>query len=124
MRAIAALFLFGCSGLNVQLHQAGVQRPSNVALYFSVETRHGEPVGALAAETFKIYEDGQLISPYESKQTILNPEVAVAHYTLLLLDLSGSIVESVSLPLLQETAAGFAEKVTQLHQIGVAGFDG
>jgi hypothetical protein len=125
MRApLAALLLTSCSGLNVQLHRAAVQKPSNVALYFSVETRGGEPVPGLSAESFQIYEDGRLVSPFESKQTILNPEVAVVHYTLLLLDLSGSIVESGSLPLLQEHAASFAGDVTQLHHIGVAGFDG
>ena len=44
-----------------------VQKPSNVALYFSVEDNKGAPIGGLAAESFKIYEDDQLISPFESK---------------------------------------------------------
>lgn len=114
----------GCGGLRVHLHRASVQKPSNVALYYSVETSGGDPVPDLMAESFRIYEDDQLISPYESKQTILNPEVAVVHYTMLLLDLSGSITESGSVPLLQEAAGGFAERVSRLHQVGVAGFDG
>ncbi len=121
---VALILLSACSGLNVRLHRASVQKPSNVALYFSVETSDGMPVPALSAESFRIYEDGELISPYESKQTILNPEVSVVHYTMLLLDLSGSIVESGSLPVLQENAISFADKVTQLHHVGVAGFDG
>src|SRR5688572_10889976 len=121
---LAFLLLTSCSGLNVQLAQSSVQKPSNVALYFSVETSKGEPVPGLTAEAFQIYEDGQLISPYESNQTILNPEVSVVHYTLLLLDLSGSIVESGALPILQESATAFTEKITELHHVGVAGFDG
>lgn len=115
---------FGCAGLNVHLHQASVEKPSNVALYYSVQTSGGDPVAGLTADSFRIYEDGQLISPYESKQTILNPEVAVVHYTMLLLDLSGSITESGSVPVLQEAAGGFAERVSRFHQVGVAGFDG
>src|SRR5688500_12429706 len=121
---LLALLLASCGGLKVQLHNAAVQKPSNVALYFSVETNSGDPVAELSAESFKIYEDGRLVSPFESKQTILNPEVSVIHYTLLLLDLSGSVVESGSIPLLQENATTFAGRVTKLHHIGVAGFDG
>ena len=94
---VAALALgAGCSRLQLKLHNSSVQKPSNVALYFSVETGGDEPVGGLTAESFRIYEDGQLISPFESKQTILNPEVAVSHHALLLIDLSGSITESGS----------------------------
>lgn len=121
---LAAALSTGCSGLRVALHQAAVDKPSNVALYYSVETSDGQPVPGLTAESFRIYEDDQLISPYESKQTILNPEVAVVHYTMLLLDLSGSITESGSVPLVQEAAGTFAERVSRLHQVGVSGFDG
>jgi len=116
--------LASCARLQLSLHNASVQKPSNVALYFSVETNDGKPVGGLAAESFRIYEDDQLISPYESKQTILNPEVAVEHYVLLLLDLSGSITESGSLHSLVSAAAGFAERVTRDRKIAIFGFDG
>jgi hypothetical protein len=125
---IAALLLiaaaFGCGGLQLKLKNTSVQKPSNVALYFSVEDRNGVGQPNLTAESFKIYEDDKLISPFESKQTILNPETAVIRYTLLLVDLSGSITESNSLPTLTAAASGFAERVTKDHQIGVYGFDG
>ena len=114
----------GCAGLDLQLHNASVQKPSNVALYFAVETSDGQPVGGLQAESFQIYEDDQLIFPFESKQTILNPEVAVEHFTLLLLDLSGSITESGSMHTLMAAAGGFAEKITRTHKMAVYGFDG
>jgi VWFA-related protein len=113
-----------CSGLSLQLRNSSVQKPSNVALYFSVETRDGAPVPGLSAESFKIYEDDRLISTFESKQTILNPEVSVVHYIVLLLDLSGSITESGSLPSLIAAAESFAEKVTRSHKVAVYGFDG
>jgi hypothetical protein len=48
----------------------------------------------MTVEQFEIYEDNELVSVYESKQTILNPEVAASHYTLLLVDMSGSVADS------------------------------
>jgi hypothetical protein len=122
--AATALGAAGCGGLQLKLANASVQKPSNVALYFSVETNAGDPVGGLKADSFKIYEDDQLISPFESKQTILNPEESVIHYTLLLLDLSGSITESGQLSSLIAAASAFADRVTKYHQVGVVGFDG
>jgi hypothetical protein len=121
---LSTVLCVGCGGLQLKLNNASVQKPSNVALYFSVEDGGGMPVGGLSAESFKIYEDDQLISPFESKQTILNPEESVVHYNLLLLDLSGSITESGSMPALTSAASGFAERVTKFHQVGVWGFDG
>jgi hypothetical protein len=116
--------LTACGGLRLHLENAAVQKPGNVALYFSVETSKKEPIGGLTADVFKIYEDGELISPFESKQTILNPEVAVIHHTLLLLDLSGSVSESGSLPTLIEAAGQFADRVSLFHRVSIYGFDG
>lgn len=127
MRKISVLFLLcsaSCASLQLTLHNASVQRPSNVALYFAVQTDDGAPVAGLKAESFRIYEDDQLISPFESKQTILNPEVAVESYTLLLLDLSGSVVESGALYNLVSAAAGFAQRVSKREKVGIYGFDG
>ena len=114
----------GCGGLNLYLHKSSVQKPSNVALYFSVVGSDGAGVAGLKAESFRIYEDDRLISPYESKQTILNPEVAVAHYVLMLVDLSGSIVESGSLPTLISAATSFADRMERGQKIAIYGFDG
>ena len=89
---LAALSLLaGCAGLQLTTIKATQNRPSNVAVYFKVQDSSGEPMGGLTADRFRIYEDDQLVSQYESKQTILNPEVAAVHYTLLLVDMSGSV---------------------------------
>lgn len=127
----AALFLglalvqgAGCASLKLTLVNASVQKPSNVALYFAAETSAGVPVAGLDAKAFRIYEDGHLISPYESKQTILNPEIAVAHYIVLLLDVSGSITESGSLETLVGAASRFADKVSKRQKVAVFGFEG
>lgn len=119
-----AFSLIGCAHLKLELENSSVQKPSNVALYFSVEKNDKTPIAGLAAESFKIYEDGQLISTFESKQTILNPEVAVVHYSILLLDLSGSITESGTLPQLTSAASAYAERLTKYQQMAIYGFDG
>src|SRR5262245_36209724 len=98
-------------GLKLTLLNASVQKPSNIAVYFTVDTAEGEPVAGLTAEQFKIYEDGQPVSALESKQTILNPEVAAEHFTLLLVDMSGSVSESDDVPLITQSASGFATRV-------------
>lgn len=103
---------------------ASVQKPSNVAVYFTVETKRDEPIAGLQATSFRIYEDGQLVSIHESKQTILNPEVAAAHYTVLLVDMSGSVVESGDVPVIVDAASSFAERVSRYQQIAVYAFDG
>src|SRR5258706_3638479 len=114
----------GCSGLKPTLVQASVQKPSQVAVYFSVDTQDGDPVPGLTAQQFRIYEDGKLVSPFESKQTILNPEVAAIHYTLLLVDMSGSVTKSGALPALEEAANRFTERVAKFQQTAVYAFDG
>src|SRR6516165_10521192 len=113
MRKLFALLvpLCGCAGLTPRLVDASVQKPSNVAVYFTVDTFTGEPVPGLTAEQFHIYEDDKLVSPFESKQTILNPEVAAIHYTLLLVDMSGSVTQSGQLPALQDAVNKFTSRV-------------
>ena len=103
---------------------ASAQRPSNVAVYFTVDTADGEPVAGLTAEQFRIYEDGSPVSVLESKQTILNPEVAAAHHTLLLVDMSGSVTESGDLPVIVDAAEQFTLKVQQFQKVAVYAFDG
>lgn len=116
--------LTACVRLQLQLHKTSTQKPSNIALYFSVQTTDGDPVAGLDAKAFKIYEDEKLISPFESKQTILNPQVSVVHYVLLLLDMSGSITNSGTIPALTAAASSFTERLPKHHKLAVFGFDG
>lgn len=114
----------GGGGLKLTPIRNAQTKPSNVAAYFKVQTSGGEPVGGLTAEQFKIYEDGQLVSQYESKQVILNPEVAASHYTMLLVDMSGSVAESGAIDSVVDAAAAFAERVEKTQRVGVYAFDG
>jgi hypothetical protein len=114
----------GCAGLKLQLVDASVKKPSNVAVYFTVDTRSDQPVANLKPEDFRIFEDKQPVSILESKQTILQPEVAAIHYTLLLVDMSGSVVDSGDMPALVQAAGTFAERVGPYQKVAIYSFDG
>jgi hypothetical protein len=123
--AILVLSSIACGGgLKLKPLNHSARKPSNVAVYFTVDTSGGDPVPGLTADKFVIYEDGQKVSEYESKQTILNPTVAAAHYTLLLVDMSGSIVESKKVGDVVNAASKFTEKVGKSQKVAVAAFDG
>jgi hypothetical protein len=118
------LFVSGCYRLRVDLVDASVQKPSNVALYFSIDDKDDNPVAGISAQQFEIYEDGKLISVYESKQTILNPQVATVRYTLLLLDMSGSVVDSGQVPIIQEAVGEFVSGLGEEEHLAIFAFDG
>ena len=112
----------GC--LTLRLVDASVRKPSNVAVYFSVTDASRHPVASMTADQFRIYEDGKVVSLFESRQTILNPEVAVAQDTLLLMDMSGSVTESGRIADLLEAASAFTDRIGKTQVVGVATFDG
>jgi hypothetical protein len=124
LAGVTLLFGMGCAGLQLTTIKATQQRPSNVAIYFKVEDGAGQPLAGLTAEKFRIYEDDQLVSQYESKQTILNPEVAAVHYTLLLVDMSGSVSESGTGDALVQAVGTFTDRVEKQQKVGIYAFDG
>src|SRR5215831_18055460 len=118
-----AVLAAGC-GLKLQMVDASVRKPSNVAVYFTVDTHNNQPVANLKPEDFTIFEDKQPVSILESKQTILQPEVAAIHYTLLLIDMSGSVVDSGDMPALIQAASSFSDRVGPYQKVAVYTFDG
>jgi len=115
--------LVGCTSLTLTRLNSAQKKPNNVWVFFTVE-QGDEPVAGLQAEDFQIYEDGDLVSVYESKQVIQNPEVAAVMYTMLLLDVSGSISESGSADQLVDAAQMFTDRVGKTQKVGVYAFDG
>lgn len=118
------LSLSACAGLQLTPIKSAQQRPSNVAVYFKVQTGSGDPIGGLSADSFRIYEDGQLVSQYESKQTIVNPEVTAVHYTLLLVDMSGSVSESGNGEVVAQAVGAFTDRVEKQQKVAIYAFDG
>jgi len=121
---LCVLVLSGCAGVSLTKIDATYAEPSNVAVFFTVDTSDGEPVPGLEATDFRIYEDGQLVSADESQQTIVNQEVAAEHYTLLLVDMSGSVTESDQVPLIVSAAQSFASTLEGYQKVAVYAFDG
>lgn len=115
--------LAGCASLDVTHINSSSKKPNNVWVFFTVE-KGDEPVAGLTADDFEIYEDDQLVSKFESKQVIQNPDVAAVMYTMLLLDMSGSITESGEQDTLVDSAQLFTEQVGKTQKVGVYAFDG
>lgn len=119
------LLVVGCGGgLKPSLIDAAHRKPSNVAVYFAVDDGDGEPVADLLASDFNIYEDGKLVSRDESRQSIVNPEVAAVHYTLLLVDMSASVTESDQVDKIVAASTDFAARVEPYQKVAVYAFDG
>jgi hypothetical protein len=112
-----------CSLLNrvhVDAVATSFQKPSNVAAYVAV-TDGTEPVTELQLENFKIYENEQLLSSEDSHQTLLAPELAAYHHTVLLVDMSG---EQSADEGLARAVSSFVETVRRTQAVSVFVFDG
>jgi hypothetical protein len=117
--------LSGCGGsLSVTRVNSAQRKPNNVWVFFTVDKGRKDPVAGLTADDFAIYEDDGLVSKFESKQTIQNPEVAAVMYTLLLVDMSGSVTESGQSDALVDAAKSFTDQVGKHQKVGVYAFDG
>jgi hypothetical protein len=120
-----SLLFGGCAaGLKLTRLEASARPPSNVAVFFAVDDAHNEPVADLLANDFNIYEDDKLVSIDESQQTIVNPEIAAAHYTLLLVDMSASVTASDQLNAIITAASEFVNRVGPYQRVAVYAFDG
>ena len=83
-------------GLCVNFHplEQFIGPPANVLVLFQLLKCDGSPVPKKSIDDFLIEEDGEPISRFESEADIFNPEQALEIQTVLLLDVSGSIVDA------------------------------
>ncbi len=102
--------------------------PSRVSWLFRVDTCSGEPVAALSATQFEIYEDGRKVSAYESQQRVAPKGERFRLYSVVLLDLSGSMLRSGDFGQLQVAAAKYLETALSAggdgHRVSLMTFDG
>ena len=99
-------------------------QPSVIRLFFTLEDCNGLGVTGKTEEDFVVSEDGTEISIFESSQQLIPSSLAYDIKTLLLLDMSGSIVQSGNLPQLQAAARQFVGSVSGSQSVGVFAFDG
>lgn len=111
----------GGSGLSTSL-------PSKVSWSFRVDTCTGEPVAGLSAMQFEIFEDGKKVSVYESQQRIAAKGERFRLYSVVLLDLSGSMLRSGDFSQLQVAAGAYLETALaasgDVHRVQLMTFDG
>lgn len=102
--------------------------PSRVSLLFKVDTCGGEPVSGLDASHFTLTEDGRAVSTYESQQRVEPRGEQFRLDSLLLLDLSGSILRSGDFGALQAAAKRYVSTVLATgkdsQRLAIMTFDG
>lgn len=121
----ALAWMLGGCGLLHRLEVESVAKtaepPSNVAVYMTV--RDGkQPVTDLTEQSFRIYENNQLIAPEQSRQVLLGKDVAL-HRTLLLVDMSTAQDPAIRRGI-SRGAAGFVARVRSSQDVSVMAFDG
>jgi len=124
---LAFIIFSGCGGgikTDFTLIDSSDEKPSVVTLKFQLQDSDGVPLPDLEISDFILKEDGELISPFESAMDIVNDPKRFLRATVLLLDMSGSIVNSNNLADLQRAAKSFVTKVTDGQIIAIYTFDG
>src|SRR5580765_5298527 len=122
-----AFAVAGCGGsgsLKVTKIAVAADQPSNVAVYVDVKDKLGRPIPGLAEKNFRVYEDGKLVTTSKGKRALLEPKEFDKRYVLLLVDMSGPIVDSEDLPELAGAIGDFVDHVGATHEIAVGAFDG
>ena len=128
MRAIfllcLATTLSGCATSPVSVVPRGMvaEKPGNVWVYLSV-AEEDKALDSLPAESFEIYEDDQLIPPDNSRQVLLDKDVARAHRAVVIVDHSTAADEEVREEL-ANALSFFVERVRQTQPISIYAFDG
>ncbi|MDO6517882.1 vWA domain-containing protein [Zobellia uliginosa] len=108
--------------------------PGKVSIFFKVSNSEGSPVSGLTADQFTIYEQGRnddcfnTISPSESQARISPNEQIFSSNTLLILDLSNSVL-SESVDELKAASISFIDAVMpatsqESYKMAIYWFDG
>lgn len=125
---------FGEAQLKLTIQDKYTTLPGKVSVFFKVNDMEGNPVSGLSATNFTIYEQGRnddcfnTISPSES-QARISPNAQIFNTnTLLVLDLSNSVL-STSLQELKEASITFIESVmpvsaSDAKKMAIYWFDG
>ncbi|UJH69325.1 vWA domain-containing protein [Allomuricauda sp. SCSIO 65647] len=125
---------FGENDLLLSIQEQFTTLPSKVSILFKVSDKQGNPISGLTADQFTIYEQGRnddcfnTISSSESLARISPNSQIFSNNTLLVLDLSNSVLES-SLEELKAASTSFINNVmpspeTESFKMAIYWFDG
>lgn len=125
--AVCSILMAGAcaGGQSLQINKVNgfARPPSNIALYFKVTRPDGQSL-SLSANDISVYEDGKLISSKKAKRTLLPPRHVVDRFVLIMVDMSGPLVDSEYLPNLFRSVDAFGGRMVKLSRVGLAAFDG
>src|SRR5919197_4273 len=117
-----------CLKLTLQNGGFSTAPPARVSLFFAVDTCSGRPMAGLTAVEFHLYEDGAAVSKFESQQRIQPRGERMRIFSVLLIDLSGSLLLSGDFPKLKDAANTFIDQVfasdPTAQRVAIYSFDG
>lgn len=122
--------IIGCGGkepvepgrsIILDLLESSSEEPAKIRLFFKADFDNGDPIAGLEAENFTISENGSVISTSESLAQIQRDPGQFMFTSVLLLDLSGSVLNAEDLPTLKSSSIGFIESVIPLPEEPYAG---
>lgn len=93
--------------------------PSRISFFFKVDTCEGSPVAGLETAAFELQEDGRTVSRYESQQRISPKGQKYRLDSVVLLDMSGSVLRSGEFSQLQAAATKYIASVLGASASGV-----
>lgn len=118
--------------IDVNLIESQTELPAKIKLFFQVDLGEEHQFTTLEPSDFEIYENGSKISTLESQAQIQRDPGDYLYSSILMLDLSGSVLNNADLPKLKEAATTFIERTVPeegetLHgtrEMAVYWFDG
>jgi len=109
-------------GLDVREVKTVSDRTGQVAVHFRAHGPADAPL-ALESRDIRVYEDGKPL-PGGGHGALLSADVVKARFVLLLLDLSGPIVDGEVFPDLVSAVSAFGRRTIEHQHVAVAGYDG
>ena len=116
----------GCgstTSLTVKAVAVSTQAPSNVAVHLKVTQPEGATATLLASD-FVVEEDGKAIPAKKLRRALLPSSLVVDRYVMLVVDLSGPLVDSEYLSTFHDVVASFSERAGLDSHLALSAFDG
>ena len=100
------------------------RQPSVVRLFFTLNQCDGDGVTGKTNEDIVLTENDTDLNIFESLQQIIPASIDYDIRTVLLLDMSGSMINSGTLPQVQDAAWVFVSRLTEHQKVAIYIFDG